>query len=245
VLSRNFTQQHVLRKQIPSHKTHEFAAWRLLDRRPNAEVWKSGRHGPDGVVNSVTNPIQQEPPMHKKLILSALAMTLLSGMAFPQNGAGAKFGARDPRTCASKKDPQKGAPTGPQMEKVFICQEEGVTDSVGGSQTLHLIDDLHIEVGKARPFQMSTDAWDDSDPSKPVYPIRGGYTQWSCGVIGEDGNISGHSCDKVLQPHASGICYNNTFGDWVCKFMDGNAKMVNLCPGTGGATECRMPAPKS
>jgi hypothetical protein len=179
----------------------------------------------------------------KKITSMTIALTLASGMAFAQNGAGAKFGARDPRTCASKRDPQRGAPTGAQMEKIFACQEESVTQSVGGSNTLHLITDLHMEIGKARPFNMNTDAWDDSDPSKLVYPVRGGYTQWACGVIGEDGNTNGHNCSKVLQPHSSGICYNNSFGDWVCKFMDGNATTVNACPGGGGATECRIPPP--
>ena len=160
-----------------------------------------------------------------------------------QKGAGAKFGARDPRTCTSLKDPQRGAPTGEQMKKVFICQEESVTRSVGGSETLHLLTNVTMQVGRARPFQMSTDAWPDSDPSQPVYPVQGGYTSWSCGVIGYMANQKGHNCNKVDQPHSSGICYKNSFGNWVCKFMDGNARTSNACPGTGGATECLLPPP--
>ncbi|HZR01982.1 MAG TPA: hypothetical protein VFA81_02265 [Burkholderiales bacterium] len=180
--------------------------------------------------------------MQKAFVALVLGLTLTSGATFAQKGAGAQFGARDPRTCASIKEPQKGAPTGEQMRKVFICQEEGVTNGSGG-QTLHLLTDVTMQVGKARPFMMSTDAWPDSDPSKPVYPVRGGYNEWSCGVIGYMAYQKGHNCWKVEQPHASGICYNNSFGDWVCKFLDGNAKTVTACPGNGGATECMLPPP--
>ncbi len=108
----------------------------------------------------------------------------LSSVAFAQAQRGAKFGARDPRTCASIKEPQKGAPTGDQMTKVFICQEEGVTASVGGSETLHLLTNVNMQVGRGRPFSMQTDAWPDSDPSQPIYPVQGGYILWNCGVIG-------------------------------------------------------------
>jgi hypothetical protein len=178
--------------------------------------------------------------MQTRFISFALAITLGSGIALAQKGSGAKFGARDPRTCASLKEPQKGAPTGEQMRKVFICQEEGLTR---GGDILNLLTNVTMQVGKARPFMMSTDAWPDSDPSQPVYPVQGGYIQWACGVIGYMSNQKGHNCTKVEQLHSSGICYKNSFGDWVCKFMDGNAKTVNACPGAGGATECLLPPP--
>jgi hypothetical protein len=181
--------------------------------------------------------------MQTKVITFTLALTLANGIALAQKGVGAKFGARDPRTCASMKDPQKGAPTGEQMSRIFICQEEGVSNSIGGGQTLHLLADVKMQVGKARPFSMQTDAWPDSDPSQPIYPVQGGYTHWTCGVIGDAANKQGHNCSKTEQPHSSGICYRNSFGDWVCKFMDINGKYINACPGGGGATECLLPPP--
>ena len=36
-----------------------------------------------------------------------------AGSAYRQNGIGAKFGAPDPHTCASRKAPQRGAKTAP------------------------------------------------------------------------------------------------------------------------------------
>jgi hypothetical protein len=175
--------------------------------------------------------------------LTALALAFSTHTASAQAGAGAKFGARDPRTCSSRNQPAKGAPTAAQLRQYFICQEEGVTQSYSGSAMLHLLTDVVVQVGNGRPFNIATDSWPDIDPSKTVYPIRGGYTQWSCGVLGESGYVAGHSCDRTLQPHASGICYMDSFGDWQCKFMDGNAIHSNACPGGGGATECLLPAP--
>jgi hypothetical protein len=184
-------------------------------------------------------------PLFKHLTCALTALTLGLGVqqVVAQPGAGAKFGARDPRTCSSRNQPAKGAPTAAQLRQYFICQEEGVTKSYSGSVTLNLLTDVVVQVGNGRPFNIATDSWPDVDPSKTVYPIRGGYTQWSCGVLGEDGYVAGHSCNRVLQPHASGICYMDSFGDWQCKFMDGNAAISNACPGGGGATECLLPAP--
>jgi hypothetical protein len=187
-------------------------------------------------------PRVQETNMQTRFIFLALAFTLANGAAFAQKGAGAKFGARDPRTCASMKEPQKGTPNGDQMKQILICQEEGVARASGG-EILHLVTNVTMQVGKPRPFSMATDAWPDSDPSLPVYPVQGGYTAWSCGVMGYMAYQKGHNCWKTEQPHASGICYRNAFGDWVCKFMDINGKTSNACPGTGGATECLLPPP--
>ena len=100
--------------------------------------------------------------MQKKFIFLAVAFTLANGAAFAQKGAGAKFGARDPRTCASMKEPQKGTPTGDQMRQILICQEELVTTSLGGRETLHLVTNVTMQVGKPRPFSMATDAWPDT-----------------------------------------------------------------------------------
>ena len=71
----------------------------------------------------------------------------------------------------------------------------------------------------------------------------GSMTAYWCGEIGYMAYKKGHNCNKVDQPHASGICYRNAFGDWVCKFMDINATQTNACSGGGGATECLLPPP--
>src|SRR5690349_14393768 len=113
-----------------------------------------------------------------KMTRSIIRFILIAGavvsVASTQTGAAAKLAARHPPSRAALQAPKKGAPTGEQMTKGFICQEEGIS---GGGDTLHLLTDVIMQVGKARPFQMSTDAWPDSDPSQPVYPVQGGYTQ--------------------------------------------------------------------
>ena len=38
----------------------------------------------------------------------AVAVAFLGAAAFAQSGEGKKFGARDPRTCASRKEPARG-----------------------------------------------------------------------------------------------------------------------------------------
>ena len=43
-----------------------------------------------------------------------------------QTGVGAKFGARDPLTCASTKEPSKGAPSPEQAKQYVRCHWEKV-----------------------------------------------------------------------------------------------------------------------
>jgi hypothetical protein len=159
--------------------------------------------------------------MNVKAISVIFAMCAMP--VFSQAGAGAKFGARDPRTCASMKTPARGAPTGDQLKQIFICESENVSSSIASGELLHLVTDVNIEVAKGRPFQMRTDAWPDIDPSQLVYPIRGSYVMWQCVALGRINGERGKNCTKADQPHASGVCYKDTFGDWHCKFMDGNA----------------------
>ena len=165
-------------------------------------------------------------------------LTLLLSVGAPgvlaERGMGAKFGARDARTCTSLKEPGKGAPTADQLKQYFVCFEEKITKSFGSGETLHLISDLTMEVGKSRPFNMATDSWLDSDPTQLVYPVRGGYTSWGCYVLGTINGERGKNCVKFEQPHAVGVCYKNSFGDWHCRFVDGTAtpssNALNLSP---------------
>ena len=163
--------------------------------------------------------------------------------ALGQSGAGAKFGARDPRTCASRKDPVKGAPSADQLKRYFICDAEGV-NYAWGPGALTLVTDVTVEVGKGRPFNMALDSFPGIDPTQTIYPIRGKYTFWSCGELGKDGNEPGHSClNKNQHDNAEGICYRDSFADWHCKFLGKTQTFTNACPGTGGATACRIPPP--
>jgi hypothetical protein len=159
--------------------------------------------------------------MKSRLFLVLFFAAAVTG-ALGQSGVGAKFGARDPRTCASRKEPAKGAPTAGQLKEYFICDVERVTNSVSGD-TLWLLTNVSVEVGKGRPFNIVTDSWPEIDPSQTVYPVRGGHTYFQCTALGKIGGDPGKNCFKYEQPHASGICYKSTFGDWHCKMSDNDA----------------------
>ena len=157
--------------------------------------------------------------MNSSAILTLLLTAGATG-AFAQNGIGAKFGARDPRTCKSKKEPAKGAPTADQLKEYFICEAEKADGYSGTAQLLYLVTNVTLEVAKGRPFNMRTDSWPDIDPSQMVYPVRGSFTWWQCSVLGSIGGDPGKNCTKTEQPHASGMCFKTTFSDWHCPMSD-------------------------
>jgi hypothetical protein len=160
---------------------------------------------------------------HRLLACLSVAVALIPAAAQAQRGVGAKFGARDPRTCATLKDPARGAITADQAKRYFICESELVARAAGGGDLLYLVSDVNIEVGKGRPFLESTDAWPNIDPAETVYPIRGSYVVWQCVPLGAINGEPGQNCSRSAEPHATGICYKDTFRDWHCeKFMDIN-----------------------
>jgi hypothetical protein len=139
-----------------------------------------------------------------------------------QPGSGARFGARDPHTCGSRKEPARGAPTAAQLTQYFICDNEFFQPASATGPLLYLIDNAKVEVGKGRPFSIVTDAYTDVDPSQTVYPIRGSYTQYQCSVPQPpsapfNAPKAGKNCFKYEAPAATGICYKSTFGEWHCK----------------------------
>jgi len=103
------------------------------------------------------------------------------------------------------------------------CEEE---DAIGN--TLHLVDNVKVQVGSGRPFKARTDVNSEIDPSQPVYPIRGSYVRYACDVphlwpatnTSPAQNTAGKNCRLTDQPHASGSCFRTTFGDWHCFMKD-------------------------
>lgn len=184
--------------------------------------------------------------MTRKLLLIVAAVLVFGlPLANAQEGAGKPFGSRDPRTCASRKEPVKGAPTAAQLKQYFICDYE-IVNSAWNPATINLITGVTLEVGKGRPFNILLDSFPSIDPTQTVYPIQGGFTLWNCGELGKGGNEPGHSCGmKYENDNAEGICYKDSFGNWHCKFLGKTQKITNACPGAGGATICRLPPPTS
>ena len=147
--------------------------------------------------------------------LAALTAFVFAISAAPE-GVGAKFGARDPRTCQSKKEPTKGAISAEQAKQYFICDTEKLIDS----DDLQLVDNVKVEVGKARPYQQLSDSHPDIDTTAPLYPIRGSLTRYICHPVSSYMNNAGKNCSSWNEPNATGVCYKTTFGDWNCAMTD-------------------------
>ena len=165
-----------------------------------------------------------------KLKLSVLVIALLLGVtgAFAQDnkGIGARFDAREPQSCASRKEPAKGAPTAAQAKQYFLCQAEYM-QKAGSPENdqLSLRTNVIVEVGKGRPFNILTDSGCTPcnliDPTQTVYPIRGSSTFWTCyptakAGFGAIGVTPGKNCSKGEDSGATGMCFKTTFGDWYC-----------------------------
>ena len=129
----------------------------------------------------------------------------------------AKYDARDPLVCPSKREPTQGAPSPEQARRYFLCHRERELDDF----TLWLFEDVKVEIGKGRPYSPAIDRYRDIDPEETVYPIRGRFTHYACRVVFYgDGPSSprnvGQNCTVTPTPNATGECYRDTFGDWQC-----------------------------
>jgi hypothetical protein len=82
-----------------------------------------------------------------------------------------------------------------------------------------LVQDVKIEMGKARPFVYSSDAGlSGIDLNAQVIPLRGSYTAYLCNTISNMAPV-GHSCIKSPVPMAVGACWKTSFGDYKCKLQ--------------------------
>ncbi len=146
------------------------------------------------------------------ILLGAIALSTAAVAA----GVGAKYGARDPVTCASRSGPLNAQ----TAAKFFACDAEQEW-----SENLYLVTDVKVQVApKGRPFNIRTDSFPQVDPSKPIYDIRGSFRHWQCSPRQslEWDNHPGSACNYGDQPNAIGECYTDTFGDWHCKLLDVN-----------------------
>jgi hypothetical protein len=179
--------------------------------------------------------------MKTAISILAIVIALHATDAHAQAGVGAKFGTHNPRTCPSRQQPASGAISAAQAKQYFICDVEAVSDN-----SIQLVANVTVQVGKGRPFNMATDShWLNIDATQTVYPIRGGFTTWTCSPAGYLGSDPKRNCSfKTEQPNAEGGCFKNSFGDWHCSMLDGKTqKTTNACPGTGGGASCWIPPP--
>ena len=148
----------------------------------------------------------------------AFAVVMLTTCSFAQTGSGARFGTRDPRTCASF---NANSPTPAQLKQYFICEMEHVTKSSSFGDSISLVTAVNLQFSKSRPFNAMTDAWPSIDVGQPLYDVRGSYTWWNCFLPGDPKIATvphqGKNCFKAVGETTKGMCFRDTFGDWHCK----------------------------
>ncbi|NMG19742.1 hypothetical protein [Brasilonema bromeliae] len=169
-------------------------------------------------------------------LLTVLTPTILTAQTLPYGTA------RQPQTCSSRVEPKKGAPSVEQAKMYFLCDQEsqfGTPGQGGFSSFIRLISDLTLQIApKSRPANVTDLEYNTNqrgehlsiNMDKPVYDIRGSYTNHTCYEIRGRSHLPGKNCN-VEQYTSAGICFQNTFGDWHCR-MKGSTKKVgdNLPP---------------
>ncbi|HEX4694755.1 hypothetical protein [Sphingomonas sp.] len=145
----------------------------------------------------------------------------------PDTTIGADYGATGPRKCSTRKVPADGPPSNETIAKYVICGGEEVTGS-----NLYLYDNVVVtDVAPGRPYNPNEDInMSNIDINKPVYAIKGSLRGYQCGPVmkpgGYDGGPDDHkgtNCSRTTEPNASGLCYQDTFGDWYCNMLDVSA----------------------
>lgn len=170
----------------------------------------------------------------QSFLLATIAVIFLLGAfvpAFAQKGIGAKYGSRDPRTCADKSLPKSGALSPAQAAQYVICGDEHIVDG------LYLDEEVTVQVAKGRPYNINEDFnVHDINAKVPVYPIRGSLKQYSCSEIAPDRSNLNRNCSINNEPNAKGLCYKDSFGDWNCKMVDvSTGEITHRQPPPGGA----------
>ena len=107
-----------------------------------------------------------------------------------------------------------------QANRYLICYLEGET----GSNYLYLLEDTKVEIGKGTPFLQIpfNQRPGTADPDGMVYQIRGSYKKYQCGVLHPSGFLLnvGKNCNSYDNPKATGTCFRDNFGDWICNMAD-------------------------
>lgn len=152
-------------------------------------------------------------------------------------GVGAKYGARDPRTCPSRTAPAHGAPSAAQATQYVTCElEHG-----DGLQALWLVTNVKVQVASVShpPNQVVREITAATiDPREPVWDLRGSFTSYRCDALAsltaQNDFAKTHNCWASEQQTATGYCYKDTFADWHCGLVGGALNWrTNVLPPAG------------
>lgn len=162
--------------------------------------------------------------MTTRFVFPALICALfvfISILSVSAQNIGARYGSRNPRTCANTKAPVSGPLTAQQAMQYVICgyeKEEQIIDL-----SLYLVDNIKLELGNSRPYQPYTDSYPDIDVRSPIYPIRGSCTTYMIGQLYSNGENRDKNCNIYKNRPFTGACYRTTFGEWHCGISPGGS----------------------
>ena len=142
----------------------------------------------------------------------------------------AQYGARNPVTCPSRKEPARGGPSAAQAIKYFTCDNEYIQDWAYRHE-LHLVSDVKAEVGPGRRFDIAADhppSNEGINPAELVYPIKGSFVSWTFGPV--EASEIGRNCKRYTQQGATGSCYKTNSGDWHCRMIGRGAMVAGQPP---------------
>lgn len=161
-----------------------------------------------------------------RVLLACLVTAAVSHVAAPsdEEGIGVRFGARDPRTCATTVAPSHGPISATLAAAYLTCAQEGVS-----GRSLVLLSKLTLRVGTGRRYdRLRDDTPEGRRDGDVVFPISGSYERYVCDAVvrskGTDSSASvrtaGRNCWVYNHPHASGLCYRTVAASWRCAMAD-------------------------
>ena len=171
----------------------------------------------------------------RSLLLTTLAIFFVlgaSGFVLAQNGVGKKYNSRDPRQCSETASKTR-VPTVAEAVASVICN----TEHEAGIEMLVLTEDVKVtQIGAGSPYNRNQGGnFADIDVKFLIYPIRGSFRQYNCSF--SNGKTPEKSCRMLEQPNATGRCYKNGFGQWLCSMSDGTVRdTTNAFPPGAGKT---------
>ena len=164
--------------------------------------------------------------INTKAVISTFAVIFIFGAVnsiFAQNGIGAKYNSRDPKTCADATSPKSGALSAAKAVEYVTCENEGIN-----GDKLYFVEDVKVQVGAGRRYNPAEDInFSGIDTKFLIYPIRGSYKHYQCTAIFPDKTNTNRNCISYNAPKATGACYKKAgFGEWRCLFVDINETII-------------------